>query len=148
MHFSSYHFTLLFSALAAGLPFDGAVNVRNVVRSKSYAVVNVDGGFTEAPSASSTVNGATKTKTVEVTQTATTKTSQVTPTVDPTTTKSSQSMTSSSPAVVTIIITAPAEPTTYYDDGFWHTSYVSKTWSALSTVPAGTSSPTAFPASE
>ncbi|KAF2797418.1 hypothetical protein K505DRAFT_322613 [Melanomma pulvis-pyrius CBS 109.77] len=32
------------------------------------------------------------------------------------------------PSVVTIIVTAPAEPTEYYDNGLWHTSYVVKTF--------------------
>lgn len=137
MYLNPCYFALLLSSLAIGIPLDGSANLPKVARAKSYAIVNVDGGSTAAPSStkSSTTQDhnktKTKTKTVEITYsalkpTASTKPSSSKP-VGPTITPST--------SVVTVIITESASPSSYYDNGMWHTNYPVKTWGALTTMP-------------
>jgi hypothetical protein len=76
MQLTSLCFSLLLSMLASGLPLEGAPNHRLAQRSKTYAVVNVDGG-------SSTADDQTKTVQVTGAASTTTTTDTVTTTVVP-----------------------------------------------------------------
>ena len=51
-------------------------------------------------------------------------------TLQPTPSSSEQHTETEKPSIVTVIVTAPAEPTEYYDNGIWHTSYVIKSFTA------------------
>ncbi|KAF2241547.1 hypothetical protein BU26DRAFT_172689 [Trematosphaeria pertusa] len=159
MLFNTLYLTFLLSTLSAGLPLEGALQPREIIpRAKSYAIVNVDGGSSTPPPAETTTVTEDKTKTIKVTDAASTPTDTATATLHPTPapTGSERSSgptraTSSSPAttpqpkpssserpvatpapsIVTIVITETAAPTEYYDNGMWHTSYVVKTfWAA------------------
>ncbi|KAF2645072.1 hypothetical protein P280DRAFT_466303 [Massarina eburnea CBS 473.64] len=156
MLLSSFYLSLVLSALTTALPFDGPLNAR----AKSYAIVNVDGGSTASPASSTVVDDKTKTKTVEVTESAATKTDtrtgQVTATVAPTASSTptasprttAQPTITPSPSVVTVIVTESAASSSYYDNGLWHTSYAIKTWAAMTTVSSDASLPTALSAAE
>lgn len=140
------------ATLINALPLD-ANQPRDIVpRAKSYSVINVDGGATsEAPTEA--------TKTVQVTDPATTITAEITATVvepapvptSPSTTSSTSSSSSSKrtststtatpkPVFVTVTVTTDDGPTSYYDNGMWHTSYRVKTFEAIAT-PSQASTP-------
>jgi hypothetical protein len=155
MHLHAVYLTLLISTLAAALPFEGASNPRNLVaRTKTYAIVNVDGGTTTAPPKRTTVVE-DKTKTVQVTDAPTTVTNKVTatatalpapssyessssstPTTSPKSTPTKSAQGTPTPSVVTIIVTESAAPTEYYDDGLWKTRYPIKTFATATTTVA------------
>ena len=149
------------ATLINALPLD-ANQPRDIVpRAKSYSVINVDGGATsEAPTEA--------TKTVQVTDPATTITAEITATVvepapvptSPSTTSSTSSSSSSKristsstpsttatpkPVFVTVTVTTDDGPTSYYDNGMWHTSYRVKTFEAIAT-PSQASTPSVIAA--
>ncbi|KAF2444929.1 hypothetical protein P171DRAFT_431712 [Karstenula rhodostoma CBS 690.94] len=64
--------TLLLSTLASGLPLEGALNRHLAPRSKTYAVVNVDGGSSTAAQQGTITIIDDQTKTVQVTNAAST----------------------------------------------------------------------------
>jgi hypothetical protein len=136
MHPNAFSLILAISSLAAALPLEGAANPRELhARTKTYVIVNVDGGSTSAPPKPTTVVENT-TKTVKVTDAPTTITDKVTATATPTSTstpksspsKPAQQTPAPPPSVVTIVVTESAAPTEYYDNGLWHTSYPVKTF--------------------
>ena len=156
MHLIAIRLTLLISTLAAALPLEGALSPRSLAsRTKTYAIVNVDGGTTTTPpKPSTTVED--KTKTVQVTNAPATVTDKVTATTTaipaPSSNEPSSSSTATSspkstpsapvqetptPSIVTIIVTESAAPTKYYDDGLWKTSYPVKTFVTATTTVAG-----------
>jgi hypothetical protein len=144
MHLNAISLIFAISSLAAALPLEGAVNPRELhTRTKTYAIVNVDGGSTSAPPKPTTVVENT-TKTVKVTDVPATTTDKVTTTATPTCTSTPKSSPSTpaqqtpapTPSVVTIIVTESAAPTEYYDDGLWHTRYPVKTFATAVAVPA------------
>ncbi|KAK7191313.1 uncharacterized protein CC84DRAFT_1162082 [Paraphaeosphaeria sporulosa] len=69
MQLTSLYFTLLLS-LTSGLPLEGAPNRHLAARSKTYAVVNVDGGSSIAAQPGTTTIVDDQTKTVRVTDAA------------------------------------------------------------------------------
>ena len=144
------------ATLINALPLDQNQPRDVVPRAKSYSVINVDGGATSKASAEAT-------KTVQVTDPATTITAEVTATVvepapaptRPSTTSSTSSSSSSKrtststtpsttatpkPVFVTVTVTTDDGPTEYYDNGMWHTSYRVKTFEAIAT-PSQPSTP-------
>jgi hypothetical protein len=134
MHLNAFPLILAISSLAAALPLEGAANPHLNARTKTYAIVNVDGGSTSAPPKPTTVVENT-TETVKVTDAPTTVTDKVTATTTPTSTPKSspskpaqQQTPAPTPSVVTIVVTESAAPTEYYDNGLWHTSYPVKTF--------------------
>ena len=145
------------ATLINALPLDQNQPRDVVPRAKSYSVINVDGGATsEAPTEA--------TKTVQVTDPATTITAEITATVvepapvptSPSTTSSTSSSSSSKrtststtatpkPVFVTVTVTTDDGPTSYYDNGMWHTSYRVKTFEAIAT-PSQASTPSVIAA--
>jgi hypothetical protein len=146
--------TLLISTLAAALPFEGASDPRILApRSRTYAIVNVDGGSTTIPPKPTTVVE-DKTKTVQVTDAPTTvtdkdtatatavpapssiQTSDSSSTSSPKSTPSQPAQETPTPSIVTVIVTESAAPTEYYDDGLWKTRYPIKTFATATTTVA------------
>lgn len=134
-------FTLLFSISVHALPLDGNANDRKLApRSKTYAIVNVDGG---SPTAATTTIVDNHTRTVQVTDTATdtvtataapappqtssSRSSSSASTSAPTTTPTTISEPTPGTSLVTVIVTEAPAPTEYYDNGLWHTRYPVKT---------------------
>lgn len=109
MQLTSLGFTFLLS-LASGLPLEGAQDRRLKPRSKTYAVVNVDGGSSTAAQLGTTTITDDRTKTVQVTDAASIITTKdvVTTTVVPAATPISSSESSSrSASSRTFASTAP-----------------------------------------
>ncbi|KAF1974727.1 hypothetical protein BU23DRAFT_552988 [Bimuria novae-zelandiae CBS 107.79] len=124
MQLPSLYFTLLLSTLSTGLPFEGAKERKLLPRSKTYAVVNVDGGSsTPAPVYTTTIIDG-RTKTIQVTDAVTavatttdTVTTTVLPAVIPVPAPSSSSTASASSASSSIVPSTPSarsssQPTT------------------------------------
>lgn len=99
-------FALLLPLLTKGLPLEATSKVRDIApRAKSYAIVNVDGGSTAAPDATTVVEKTkVETETVQVTHVASTMTGTINsatadPTLAPTPPSSSPSPSSSKSSI-------------------------------------------------
>ncbi|KAF2274139.1 uncharacterized protein EI97DRAFT_435502 [Westerdykella ornata] len=140
MVFGSRYLALALSLtpLARCLPLNGAPSPRNLVqRTRSYAVVNVDGGSTALAEVTTTaLLHPTSTTSTPASTTKASSTSIPTPAEE----RPPPSPVTKTSNIVTVIVTETAQPTEFYDDGMWHTRYPVKYFGDA--VPALTSSST------
>jgi hypothetical protein len=133
---------LTIATFSSALPLEGASKPRSLVRrAKSYSVVNVDGGSTASPEATTTVfQPTTATATVTLQKSSSSSTSTSAPDSEHPPSEAHPTPTPTpEPSVVTVIITETASPTKFYDDGMWHTSYAVKTFEEVAPTPATSS---------
>ncbi|KAF2747388.1 hypothetical protein M011DRAFT_467890 [Sporormia fimetaria CBS 119925] len=141
---SPYLVLTILTALSGALPVDPLAP-----RSRTYAVVNVDGGPTAPPQATTTLLQSTTMIVVPVAPTPSSSSTSTSSSTSPTPKrpKSSPSPTptstrTSSTPVITVVVTETAQPTEFYDDGLWKTYYPVKNFDEVATTSTTSSTST------